>query len=96
MRTTAVVQSPQPATASTSSRTVVAHDIRARVAYGGATLQEAADAVVMQRLATMGGEGGIIAVDANGQIVMSFNSEGMFRGARASDGKREVSIYRDR
>ncbi|HQW08048.1 MAG TPA: isoaspartyl peptidase/L-asparaginase [Steroidobacteraceae bacterium] len=77
-------------------RTVVAHDICARVAYGGATLQEAADAVVMQRLATMGGEGGIIAVDANGQIVMSFNSEGMFRGARASDGKREVSIYRDR
>ena len=77
-------------------RTVVAHDICARVAYGGATLQEAADAVVMQRLATMGGEGGIIAVDASGQVVMSFNSEGMFRGARASDGKREVSIYRDR
>ncbi len=77
-------------------RTAVAHDICARVAYGGATLQEAADAVVMQRLAKLGGEGGIIAVDASGQVVMSFNSEGMFRGARSSGGKREIAIYRDR
>jgi beta-aspartyl-peptidase (threonine type) len=77
-------------------RTAVAHDICARVAYGGATLQQAADAVVMQRLAKMGGEGGIIAVDASGQVVMSFNSEGMFRGARSSGGKREIAIYRDR
>lgn len=77
-------------------RTAVAHDICARVAYGGATLQEAADAVMMQRLAKLGGEGGIIAVDASGQVVMSFNSEGMFRGARSSGGKREIAIYRDR
>ncbi len=77
-------------------RTAVAHDICARVAYGGATLQEAVDAVVMQRLAKLGGEGGIIAVDASGQVVMSFNSEGMFRGARSSGGKREIAIYRDR
>lgn len=77
-------------------RTAVAHDICARVAYGGATLQKAADAVVMGRLAKMGGEGGIIAVDASGQAVMSFNSEGMFRGARSSGGKREIAIYRDR
>ncbi len=77
-------------------RTAVAHDICARVAYGGATLQQAADAVVMQRLAKLGGEGGIIAVDASGQVVMSFNSEGMFRGARSSGGKREIAIYRDR
>jgi beta-aspartyl-peptidase (threonine type) len=50
----------------------------------------------MQRLAKLGGEGGIIAVDASGQVVMSFNSEGMFRGARSSGGKREIAIYRDR
>lgn len=75
-------------------RTAVAHDICARVAYGGATLQQAADAVVMDRLARMGGEGGIIAVDASGRVVMSFNSEGMFRGARSSEGMREVAIYR--
>ncbi len=76
-------------------RTAVAHDIYARVAYGGATLQEAADAVVLGRLAPLGGEGGIIAVAADGQLVVSFNCEGMFRGARSSDGQRKVSIYRD-
>jgi beta-aspartyl-peptidase (threonine type) len=76
-------------------RTAVAHDICARVAYGGVPLRQAADAVVMDRLAKMGGEGGVIAVGADGQVVMSFNSEGMFRGARSSDGRRDVSIYRD-
>jgi beta-aspartyl-peptidase (threonine type) len=76
-------------------RTAVAHDIYARMAYGGATLQAAADAVVMDRLAKMGGEGGIIAVGARGEVVMSFNSEGMFRGSRTSEGRREVAIYRD-
>lgn len=74
-------------------RTVVAHDICARVAYAGATLAEAADAVVMDRLRQMGGEGGIIAVDARGNVVMPFNSEGMFRGARSADGRREIAIY---
>lgn len=74
-------------------RTVVAHDICARVAYAGATLAEAADAVVMGRLRQMGGEGGIIAVDAHGNVVMPFNSEGMFRGARSADGRREIAIY---
>lgn len=77
-------------------RVAVAHDICARVAYGGISLAAAADAVVMDRLAKMGGEGGIIAIDAAGQVVTSFNSEGMFRGACSSDGKREVAIYRDR
>lgn len=74
-------------------RTVVAHDICARVAYAGATLAEAADAVVMDRLRQMGGEGGIIAIDAHGNVVMPFNSEGMFRGARSADGRREIAIY---
>ncbi|MBV6416646.1 MAG: Isoaspartyl peptidase [Steroidobacteraceae bacterium] len=75
-------------------RAAVAHDICARVAYGGVTLAQAADAVVMDRLQKMGGEGGIIAIDATGGVVMRFNSEGMFRGARAADGTREILIYR--
>lgn len=77
-------------------RAAVAHDICARVAYGGKSLAEAADAVVMDRLVKLGGEGGVIAIDPQGRIAMTFNSEGMFRGARGSDGKREISIYRDR
>ncbi len=76
-------------------RAAVAHDICARVAYGGLTLAAAADAVVLDRLQKMGGEGGIIAIDAQGGVVTSFNSEGMFRGARTSGGTREISIYRD-
>ncbi|MBV6424974.1 MAG: Isoaspartyl peptidase [Steroidobacteraceae bacterium] len=76
-------------------RAAVAHDICARVAYSGLTLAAAADAVVLDRLQKMGGEGGIIAIDAQGGVVTSFNSEGMFRGARTSGGTREISIYRD-
>lgn len=75
-------------------RAAVAHDICARVAYRGIPLSQAADEVVMQRLVKMGGEGGIIGVDAQGRIVMTFNSEGMFRGARSADGHREVEIFR--
>ncbi|MGD9597235.1 MAG: isoaspartyl peptidase/L-asparaginase family protein [Steroidobacteraceae bacterium] len=76
-------------------RAAVAHDICARVAYGGATLAAAADAVVLDRMGEMGGEGGIIALDAQGGVVTSFNSEGMFRGARTSGGMREIAIYRE-
>ncbi len=77
-------------------RAAVAHDICARVAYGGKSLAQAADAVVMEHLVKLGGEGGVIAIDPQGRIAMPFNSEGMFRGARTSDGEREISIYRDR
>ena len=40
-----------------------------------------------------GGSGGIIAVDGSGRVVMDFSTEGMFRGARDSAGRREVAIY---
>lgn len=75
-------------------RAVVAHDICARVAYGGLTLAAAAEATIMHRLKEMGGEGGIVAIDPRGNVVMTFNSEGMFRGARTSGGMREIEIYR--
>jgi beta-aspartyl-peptidase (threonine type) len=75
-------------------RANVAHDICARVAYGGASLAKAVNEVVMKKLVAMGGEGGVIAVDAQGALVLEFNSEGMFRGARDSAGRREVAIYR--
>jgi beta-aspartyl-peptidase (threonine type) len=75
-------------------RANVAHDICARVAYGKETLADAAAAVVQRKLVSMGGEGGVIAVDARGALVLEFNSEGMFRGARDSAGRREIGIYR--
>jgi L-asparaginase / beta-aspartyl-peptidase len=75
-------------------RANVAHDICARIAYGGRTLTQAVDEVVMRKLVDMGGEGGVIAIDRNGGLALQFNSEGMFRGARDSAGRREVAIYR--
>ena len=58
-------------------RNVVAHDIAARIAYGGATLAAAADAVILQRVPELGGDGGAIALDRDGNIAMPFSTVGM-------------------
>ncbi|MCE6987713.1 isoaspartyl peptidase/L-asparaginase family protein [Dyadobacter sp. CY323] len=76
-------------------RSVVAHDIAALMEYKGLSVKEAADEVVMKKLVERGGEGGVIALDKNGNIAMPFNSEGMYRGYIKSDGKSEVLIYKD-
>jgi beta-aspartyl-peptidase (threonine type) len=74
-------------------RSVVAYDICALVEYRGWTLEKAAKEVVHGKLVQRGGEGGIIAVDPKGNVVMQFNSPGMFRGMRDSAGRREIAIY---
>jgi beta-aspartyl-peptidase (threonine type) len=74
-------------------RSVVAYDIHALVQYKQLSLQDAASEVVQVKLKRAGGDGGIIAVDRAGHIVLEFNCEGMFRGARDSRGRREVAIY---
>jgi beta-aspartyl-peptidase (threonine type) len=61
-------------------RGVVAYDICARMAYGGQSLDSAAQDVVMKSLATLGGRGGLIALDAQGHLSCPFNTEGMYRG----------------
>ncbi|SKB73366.1 isoaspartyl peptidase/L-asparaginase family protein [Dyadobacter psychrophilus] len=76
-------------------RSVVAYDISALMEYKGMTLKDASNEVVMKKLVQRGGEGGIIAVDRNGNIAMPFNSEGMYRGYIKSDGKSEILIYKD-
>lgn len=75
-------------------RSVVAHDICALVQYRGWPLVKAAQEVVQRKLVAMGGEGGIIALDPAGNVAMEFNSEGMFRGVRTANGRREIAIYR--
>jgi beta-aspartyl-peptidase (threonine type) len=75
-------------------RAVVAYDIHALVEYKRLSMEEAAKEVVQAKLKRQGGEGGIIAIDRAGHIALEFNSEGMFRGARDSRGRREVAIYR--
>ena len=61
-------------------RTVAAYDICARMAYAGQSLAEAAQTVVMQVLPALDGRGGLIAVDAQGNLSLPFNTEGMYRG----------------
>ena len=74
-------------------RNVVAHDIAARMAYRGDTLAVAADAVILQRVPELGGDGGAIAVDSEGNIAMPFSTSGMYRGWVRPDGTRGTAIF---
>jgi L-asparaginase / beta-aspartyl-peptidase len=76
-------------------RHVVAYDICARMSHAGLDLAEAADTVVNRVLVEAGGDGGVIAVDGQGNIAMPFNTAGMYRAAIRTDGSVEISIYRD-
>ncbi len=76
-------------------RHVVAHDVCKLVEYRGWSLARAAREVIHEKLKMGGGEGGLIAVDARGNIVMEFNSQGMFRAMRDARGRRAVALYRD-
>ena len=74
-------------------RAAVAHDICARVAYKGVSLQQAADEVVLDKLVKMQAEGGIIGVDPQANTVFSFNSLGMYRAAIDKTGKLTVLMF---
>ena len=75
-------------------RAVAAYDVSCLMEYKGLSLQEAMDLVVNDKLAKKDGEGGMVGVDAKGNSSMLFNSEGMYRGMRSSDGLSEVAIYK--
>jgi beta-aspartyl-peptidase (threonine type) len=75
-------------------RLSVARDISSMMEYRGQTVQQSADAV-MNKVKTLGGDGGVIAIDKFGNIGISFNTEGMYRAYINSDGKPVVEIYKD-
>lgn len=75
-------------------RAVAAYDVSCLMEYRNLSLQEAMDLVVNDKLMKMEGEGGMIGVDAQGNMGMVFNSAGMYRGAKNSRGLSEVSIYK--
>jgi beta-aspartyl-peptidase (threonine type) len=72
---------------------VTAYDIAARMKYKGLSLESAA-AETVDRLTAIGGEGGLIAVDTQGNAVLPFNSEGMYRGFVSEQGDFRVEIYK--
>jgi beta-aspartyl-peptidase (threonine type) len=76
-------------------RATVARDICARVQYAGASLAEAADQVIQEKLVEMGGNGGIIAIDPQGNVALNFNTAGMYRASIGTDGNLNVAIYAD-
>ena len=75
-------------------RAAVAHDICARMRFGGRSITAAVREVVLEELPALGGEGGVIAIDANAAIAIEFNSEGMFRASRVQGEEAKIAIYR--
>ena len=75
-------------------KAVVAYDVACLMQYKKLSLHAACQEVVMHKLPKMDGEGGLIAIDNKGNIELCFNSEGMYRGQKNSNGVEEVAIYR--
>jgi len=75
-------------------RAVAAHTVSCLMEYKGYSLQQACDEVVHNLLVQIEGEGGMIAVDSKGIPAMVFNSAGMYRGFRSSDGSGDIAIYK--
>lgn len=74
-------------------RATVGHDISALMEYGGMSLEKAAQ-TVLDKVAKLGGTGGLIAIDRNGNVALPFNTEGMYRGYVDGNGKFVVEIYK--
>ena len=73
-------------------RAVAAYDLSARIEYAGLPLEDAA-ASSLRKVAELGGDGGMIAIDRHGQVAMPFNTPGMYRGFRLSTGQSAVELY---
>jgi len=75
-------------------RGVVAYDVSCLMEYKGMTLEEAASEVIHKRVLEINGDGGLIAVDAQGNITMPFNTEGMYRAFKTSNDNKGIAIYK--
>ena len=73
----------------------LAYDITALMDYGGLSLSEACERVVMEKLPAPGGVGGLIAVDREGNVALPFNSEGMYRAWGYAGDEPSTGIYRE-
>lgn len=75
-------------------RGLIAYDIAARMKYLGLSLSDAVDQAIVSGLDQRGGQGGVIALDARGNVKFGFNTEGMYRGYMKDDGVPVVLIYK--
>lgn len=74
-------------------RNVTAFQVSALMEHAGVKLKEATREVVQNRLLKIGGDGGLIAIDKNGNIALEFNTDGMYRACKDSEGRVEIGIY---
>lgn len=74
-------------------RTNAAFDVHALMMYKNLALQEACETVIHKRIAPLGGDGGMIAVDREGNIAFAFNTDGMYRGSVTQKGKKHIAIF---
>ncbi|MEO9211152.1 MAG: isoaspartyl peptidase/L-asparaginase, partial [Ginsengibacter sp.] len=74
-------------------KAVAAYDVSCLMEYKNFTLEEACNEVVLKKLVAMQGDGGLIGVDAKGNVALVFNSAGMYRGFKNSEGEKEIAIY---
>lgn len=76
-------------------RSQVAYDISAQMEYGNKSLQEATQDVIQNKLTKLGGTGGVVALDKNGNMQFEFNTAGMYRASMDDDGNLVVKIYKE-
>lgn len=76
-------------------RAMVAHDISAMMEYKGVSLQDAASEVIQKKVLDLGGTGGIVAIDKDGNVSMEFNTAGMYRAHMNAEGELTIGIYKD-
>ncbi len=76
-------------------RLVMAKSVSDKMELAHQNLAGAANEMIMHKLGELGGDGGLIAVDKDGNIAMPFNTSGMYRGYMTSDGKKEIKIYKE-
>lgn len=76
-------------------RSVVAHDISALMEYKGLSIGEAARIVIHEKMGALGGNGGVVGIDRQGNIAMEMNSQGMYRAHMDAAGNLSVKIYQD-
>lgn len=76
-------------------RAVVAYDISALMEYKGMSLQDAAKEVIQKKIPALGGDGGIVAIDKDGNVAMEFNTSGMYRATMNSGGELIIKIYKE-
>ena len=76
-------------------RSVVAHDIASLIRYADASLQDAVEDVVLKKLVDIGGTGGVISINRQGDIAMEHNTPGMYRGSIDTSGELSTAVYKD-